>query len=163
MDQGQGASSMYITMVRSKSFDNDLKFLNHLMVVITPHLSHWVRLRKSFSLFGSLNELLLRILFTLPSWNAKSVNVRNFSPENWFPVAADWKFVNSSKLTRLAGKTTVADAVVEVDDGFKLFCSQFTNILRAAFAPISLRRKSLNLQCKYRKAALKSLVRKSCS
>ena len=36
----------------------------------------------------------------------------------------------------------------------------FNNILRAAFLPISLRRKSLNLQCKYRKAALKSFVQK---
>ena len=38
----------------------------------------------------------------------------------------------------------------------------FTNILRAAFAPISLRQKNTNLSRKYRKAAQKTFVRKSC-
>ena len=36
----------------------------------------------------------------------------------------------------------------------------FTNILRAAFAPISLYQKSTKLQCKCRKAALKPFVQK---
>ena len=39
----------------------------------------------------------------------------------------------------------------------------FTNILHTAFAPISLRPKSTNLKCKYRKAARKTFVQKSCS
>ena len=36
----------------------------------------------------------------------------------------------------------------------------FTNILQAAFEPISLRQKSTYLKCKYRKAAQKTFVRK---
>ena len=39
----------------------------------------------------------------------------------------------------------------------------FTNLLWAAFAPISLRQKHTNLKCKYRKAARKTFVWKSCS
>ena len=39
----------------------------------------------------------------------------------------------------------------------------FTNILQAAFAPIYLRKKSTNLQCKYIKSALKTFIHKSCS
>ena len=39
----------------------------------------------------------------------------------------------------------------------------FTNYVRTAFPPISFCQKSLNLQCKYRKAAVKSFVQKSCS
>ena len=39
----------------------------------------------------------------------------------------------------------------------------FTTILRAAFVPIYLRQKSTNLKCKYRKAAQKTFVQKSCS
>ena len=39
----------------------------------------------------------------------------------------------------------------------------FTNILRAALAPIFLCLKSTDLKCKYRKAAQKAFVWKSCS
>ena len=37
----------------------------------------------------------------------------------------------------------------------------FTNILRAAFMPISFRQKSTNLKCKYKKAAQKNCVQKA--
>jgi hypothetical protein len=37
----------------------------------------------------------------------------------------------------------------------------FTNILKAAFAPISLRQESTNLKCKYDKATQKTFVQKS--
>ena len=39
----------------------------------------------------------------------------------------------------------------------------FTKILQAAFAPISLSQKNTNLQCKYRKAAVKTFVKKNWS
>ncbi len=39
-------------------------------------------------------------------------------------------------------------------------CVNFTNILRAAFAPIFLRQKSTNLKCKYKRAARKTFIRK---
>ena len=39
--------------------------------------------------------------------------------------------------------------------------ANFTNILRAAFVQIFLHQKSINLQCKYRKAAIKSFEKKA--
>ena len=39
----------------------------------------------------------------------------------------------------------------------------FTNILHEAFAPVSLCQKRTNLNCKYKKAAQKTFIQKSCS
>ena len=99
----------------------------------------------------------LKTLLTSQKWNAKKLQRKEFKIDfirlaiiRQFTFWSDNSFVRSTFYVEISKFPSSSPSLVN-----------FTNILRTAFAPISLRQKSTNLQYKYRKAALKTFEQKA--
>ena len=90
--------------------------------------------------------------------NKAELPTRSNSYQPYYIIDCPYKLVRSTNIFKQIGTKAAHKLLLKLTTGVN-----FTNILPAAFVPISFCRKSLNLHCKYRKAALKSFVRKSCS